>query len=446
MLAKPDNIVAISTPYGKGGVGIVRLSGPDLSVFATEILGELPPARHARYSAFMDRQGETIDQGIALYFPAPNSYTGENVLEFQGHGGIAMPQMLLQRCLQLGARLAEPGEFTQRAFLNNKLDLAQAESIADLIDATTAQAARSAMRSLQGEFSQAVNRLVKKIIHFRMLIEATIDFPEEETEILGIDKREQELDALIVSLDEMLATARQGSLLREGVHLVLAGQPNAGKSSLLNRLSGEEVALVSEIAGTTRDIIRQTIQIEGIPVHLIDTAGLRESEDAIERMGIDRARQNIQKADMVLLLTDANDVQEEADRRILETMPAKIPVIRIYNKIDLAGRHSEMIEDQSGCSIYLSAKSGEGMQLLHDKILALVGWHHDAGAYMARERHLKALQDALSNLNSAKHVISQQEFLAEDLRLAQEKLNSITGEFTSDDLLGEIFGSFCIGK
>jgi len=445
-LAKPDNIVAIATPQGRGGIGIVRLSGPDLTNIIAGILGKPPVPRQANYAAFLDAQGQILDQGIALYFPAPHSYTGENVLELQGHGGIAMPQLILQRCLELGARLAEPGEFTQRAFLNNKLDLAQAESVADLIDATTSQAARSAMRSLQGEFSRAVHNITNALIHLRMLVEAMLDFPEEEVDLADIGRRENSLHEIIFDLEKVLMLAKQGSLLREGAHVVLIGEPNVGKSSLLNRLSGEEVALVSDIPGTTRDVIRQAIQLNGIPLHIIDTAGLREAMDKIEQMGIARTHETVKKADIILLLADTNAVSAEEGLKVLASLPPDIPRLEVFNKIDLTGQPPHLEEKNGQSRIFLSAKTGAGIDLLYKKLLELVGWHQESGVFMARERHLQALLEALGHLRSAAAITTQTEVLAEELRLAQEALNAITGEFTADDLLGKIFGSFCIGK
>jgi tRNA modification GTPase len=414
---------------------------------AKSILGRLPPARTAVFSAFLDATGEALDEGIALFYPAPHSYTGEDVLELQGHGGLAAPQLVLQRCLELGARVAAPGEFTERAFLNNKLDLAQAESVVDLIDATTAQAARSAFRSLQGDFSVQIRKLVDQLIRLRMLTEAMLDFPEEGIDALDFEQRNKWLAELMSELDKILGLAKQGSILREGAHVALVGQPNVGKSSLLNRLSGEEVAIVSDVPGTTRDVIRQAIQLNGVPLHIMDTAGLRISDDVVERIGIARTYGAIQKADAILLIRGADGEAEDADNeRILSEMPSGVPVLRIFNKIDLVGKPAGMIEEGHGTSIYLSAKTGEGIDLLREKLLALVGWHHESGVFMARERHVRALVEAQGNLQTAYGVASQPELFAEELRLAQEALNSITGEFTSDDLLGEIFSRFCIGK
>ena len=364
----------------------------------------------------------------------------------QGHGGTAVLQLVLQRCLELGARLAQPGEFTLRAFLNDKLDLAQAESVADLIDATTSQAARSAARSLQGEFSQAIRQMVGKLIRLRMLVEAMLDFPEEETDVPDVELRNAQLDGLCKELKKILSLAQQGSLLREGAHIVLTGQPNVGKSSLLNCLSGEEVALVSAVPGTTRDVIRQAVQIGGVPLHIMDTAGLRESRDEVEMLGIARTHSTLQKADAILLLLDAGLGISTADRKILDELPQNIPKLLIFNKIDLLGQAARMEEIEGEYHIYLSAKTGSGLELLRDKLLALLGWHQDAGVFMARERHIRALLAAQDHLQRAAGEVSRAEIFAEELRLAQEFLNSITGEFTADDLLGEIFSRFCIGK
>lgn len=446
MPPKPDCVAAIATAPGRGGIGVVRVSGQELSALAEALLGKEIAPRHATYASFLDAQGQIMDQGIALFFPAPHSYTGEDVLELQGHGGTAVLQLVLQRCLELGARLAHPGEFTQRAFLNDKLDLAQAESVADLIDATTSQAARSAMRSLLGEFSQAIHRLVDGLIQLRMLVEAMLDFPEEEVDVPDITQRDRQLGMLRDELDRILNLARQGSLLREGAHIVLVGQPNVGKSSLLNCLSGEEVALVSEIPGTTRDVIRQAIQIGGVPFHIIDTAGLRETHDAVEQMGVARTRSTLQKADAILILLDASLGMSADDRKILNELPSNIPRLHIFNKVDLLAQPAHVEQRDGECHIYLSAKTGAGLDLLRNKLLALIGWHQEAGVFMARERHVRALIAARDHLVRAAKVVSQAEFFAEELRLAQDHLNSITGEFTADDLLGQIFSRFCIGK
>ncbi len=447
MPIKPENIAAIATAHGRGGIGVVRVSGHDLADMVVCITGRHLSPRNATVAAFLDASGAVIDRGIAIYFPAPNSYTGEDVLELQGHGGSAVLQLVLQRCLELGARLAQPGEFTQRAYLNDKLDLAQAESVADLIDATTAQAARSAMRSLQGEFSFSIHQLVSQLIDLRMLVEAMLDFPEEELDFLDVNKRNSKLGKIITDLDRTLMLAQQGSLLREGAQVVLVGQPNVGKSSLLNLLSGEEVALVSDIPGTTRDLIRQSIQINGIPLHIIDTAGLRESQDKIEMMGIERTRAAAEKADVILLMLDARNTISEDDENILNALPPKIPRMHIFNKVDLLQESGRLIEaDDNDANIYLSAKTGAGLDLLRNKLLALIGWHNEGGVFMARERHIRALFSAQKHLLQAAQEVVHAELFAEELRLAQECLNSITGEFSSDDLLGEIFGRFCIGK
>ena len=439
----PDRIAAIATAPGRGGIGVVRLSGPDLAGLAHILTGKALQPRRAIYASFLDGQGQVIDQGIALYFAAPHSYTGEDVLELQGHGGPAVLQAVLQRCLDLGARAARPGEFTERAYLNDKLDLAQAESVADLIDATTAQAARSAMRSLQGDFSQAVHALVDGLIRLRMLVEAMLDFPEEEVDAPDLARRNRELVAVRSELERVSGLARQGSLLREGAHIVLVGQPNVGKSSLLNRLSGEEVALVSDIPGTTRDVIRQAIQLEGVPLHILDTAGLRESEDVVERMGIARTRSAAEKADLILVLLDARQGVTADDQTILATLPPDTPRLFVFNKCDLLDAGGAQGEADH---LYLSAKTGDGLDELRRRLLALIGWHQEAGVFMARERHLRALDAARGHLARAADEAARAELFAEELRLAQEALNSITGEFTADDLLGEIFSRFCIGK
>ena len=446
MRPRSEIIAAIATAHGRGGIGVVRVSGHNLAALAEVILDRLPIPRCVTYTSFLDTKGLVLDQGIALFFPAPQSYTGEDVLELQGHGGTAVLQLVLQRCLELGARLAQPGEFTLRAFLNGKLDLAQAESVADLIDAATSQAARSAVRSLQGEFSQAIRQLVDKLIRLRMLVEAMLDFPEEGIDVPDKALRDMQLNVLCKELERILGLAQQGSLLREGAHIVLAGQPNVGKSSLLNCLSGEEVALVSEVPGTTRDVIRQSIQINGVPLHIMDTAGLRESRDEVELLGIARTHSTLQKADAILLLLDVRQGISTADRKILDELPPNIPRLHIFNKIDLLDQVARVEEKHGECHIYLSAKTGSGLGLLRDKLLALIGWHQEAGVFMARERHVRALRAAQNHLQRAAEEASRAEIFAEELRLAQEFLNSITGEFTADDLLGEIFSRFCIGK
>lgn len=438
---RDDTISAIATAPGRGGIGVVRVSGPLVADIAHGILGKLPLPRQAHLGNFLDGQGEIIDQGIALYFSAPNSFTGEEVLELQGHGGPAVLQNVLNRCLELGARLAQPGEFTQRAYLNDKLDLAQAESVADLIDAATSQAAKSAMRSLQGEFSRQVKALVDALINLRMLVESTLDFPEEELDFLQAAHAKERLAALNETLQALIARAKQGWLLREGLHVVLIGQPNVGKSSLLNRLAGDEIAIVTPVAGTTRDTVRQEIQLHGIPLHIIDTAGLRETIDSVEQIGIARTWQAIEKADIALVIIDAVQGLRAEDNAILAQLPEKIPVVHVFNKADL------LQQIPSGGELYLSAKTGLGIEALKQRILALAGWRQTGeNAFMARERHVRALQQAEASMQRADQNWNQLELLAEELSLAQKALNSITGEFTADDLLGEIFSRFCIGK
>ncbi len=444
-LPNADSIAAIATAQGRGGIGVVRISGRHIETLVCGILGKLPVKRHATCGNFLDENGDTLDQGIALFFPAPHSYTGEDVLELQGHGGPAVLQLVLQRCLDLGARLAQPGEFTRRAFLNNKLDLVQAESVADLIDANTAEAARSAMRSLHGEFSVAIHGMVDELTNLRMLIEAMLDFPEEDVEAIDLEHRDVFLSNVRSRLQNTLNTANQGSLLREGAHVVIAGQPNVGKSSLLNRLAGEEVALVSDVPGTTRDVIRQAIQIRGVPLHIMDTAGLRESVDTVENMGIARAHQTMHRADLILLLIDASNGLSAQDEAILAELPASIPRLLVFNKADLLD--SSTVVSASTPFILVSAKTGEGIEELRGQMLAAVGWRdQESGTFMARERHVRALILAQTHLIQAQEVLASAELFAEELRLAQLALNEITGEFTADDLLGEIFSRFCIGK
>jgi tRNA modification GTPase len=422
----------------------VRASGPDVTRLIAGLVGRDLTPRQAVFTRFLDAQGNALDEGIALYFRAPHSFTGEEVLELQGHGGPQVLQMILERCLELGARPAEPGEFSRRAFLNDKIDLAQAESIADLIDAQSKEAARSAVRSLSGEFSRHIHTLVEGLIQLRMLIEATLDFPEEEIDALEKADAIGQLSRLDAGLGSLLAQARQGALLREGLNVVLIGQPNVGKSSLLNCLAGFEAAIVTEIAGTTRDTVREAILIEGVPLHITDTAGLRETDDPIERLGIERAWSAVERADIALLLIDANHGVGEQESAILARLPA-IPVLTVHNKIDLAGGQPQMVT--GGTEIWLSAKTGAGMDLLRYRLLELAGWQAAGeGSFMARGRHLEALKTAQGHLAQASHCLLQLELFAEELRLAQEALASITGEFTADDLLGQIFSNFCIGK
>ncbi len=443
-------IAAIATAPGRGGVGVIRISGSNLLPFAFALTGKTPKPRYATLADFRAADGSTIDSGLLLYFPNPHSFTGEDVLELQGHGGPVVLQMLLARCLDLGARLAEPGEFSRRAFLNGKMDLTQAEAVADLIDAATASAARSAVRSLQGEFSRAIGELNAELINLRMLVEATLDFPEEDIDFLKAADAFGRLERLQRKLAEIFDRAGQGKLLQSGLHVVLAGQPNVGKSSLLNRLAGDDLAIVTPIAGTTRDALRSTIQIEGIPLHIIDTAGLRETEDEVERIGIERSWKEIERSDVVLLLVDSRSGVVEADRDILQRLPANLQRITIYNKIDLAERHPERHEEADGVAISLSAKANQGIELLRQELLRIAGWHQTEDVFIARERHLRALSAAQEHVAAARSVVEDilpaLELFAEELRLAQHALGEITGEFTADDLLGVIFSRFCIGK
>jgi tRNA modification GTPase len=446
-LPRTDTIAAIATASGRGGIGVVRVSGGDLLSFAATLTGQSPSPRRAMLRHFLASDGVAIDQGILLYFPAPHSFTGEDVLELQGHGGPIVMQILLARCLELGARVAEPGEFSKRAFLNDKLDLVQAEAIADLIEATTAAAARSALRSLSGEFSREVSALVARLTELRMLVEATLDFPEEEIDVLRDTDAAARLAAIRADLAALLERARAGRLLRSGLHVVLAGLPNVGKSSLLNRLAGEERAIVTEVAGTTRDAVRETIQIEGIPLHIIDTAGLRETDDVVEKIGIARAWAEIERADVVLQLVDARGGETLADHAIAVRLPVSVERIVVENKCDLAGQAAARFTEGNRVHLRLSAKSGEGIGLLHDELLRVAGWSgHGEDVVLARERHLEALGLAAEKSALAARRLGQIELCAEELRLAQEALSRITGEFTADDLLGEIFSRFCIGK
>ncbi len=445
-----DTIAAIATANGRGGVGVIRISGSNLLPFAFALTGKAPGARHATLANFMAADGTAIDSGLLLHFPAPHSFTGEDVLELQGHGGMVVMQMLLARCLDLGARLAEPGEFSRRAFLNGKMDLAQAEAVADLIDAATTSAARSAVRSLQGEFSRAIGELNEGLINLRMLVEATLDFPEEDIDFLKAANAFGRLDRLQAALASVFDRAGQGKLLQSGLHVVLAGQPNVGKSSLLNRLAGDDLAIVTAVAGTTRDALRSTIQIEGIPLHIIDTAGLRETDDEVEKIGIERSWREIERADVVLLLVDARTGVGDADREILARLPAGLKRITVHNKIDLSGAPPERHDEADSVAISLSAKANRGIELLRGELLRIAGWHPAEDVFIARERHLRALAAAQEHVAAARQVVDGPlpalELFAEELRLAQQSLGAITGEFTADDLLGVIFSRFCIGK
>jgi tRNA modification GTPase len=441
-----DTIAAVATAPGRGGIGVVRVSGGSLLPLAEALSGKSPRPRTATLTDFLAADGSVIDNGLLLYFPAPRSFTGEDVLELHGHGGNVVLQMLLARCLDLGARLAEPGEFTRRAYLNGKLDLAQAEAVIDLIDASTAAAARSAMRSLQGEFSQEVRALLDRLVELRTLAEATLDFPDEEIDFLESADALSRLKTLQAKITEITERARQGHLLQGGLHVVLAGQPNVGKSSLLNRLAGDELAIVTPLAGTTRDVVRGTLHVEDIPLHVIDTAGLREPGDEIERIGIGRAWREIEKADIVVLLVDARQGVCDADRAILAQLPPDMARITVHNKIDLAGKAPEQCAGTDGTAIWLSAKSGDGIDLLQQELLRVAGWRPAEHVFIARERHLRALAETLGHLQAAQAHLAQLELSSEELRMAQKSLAVITGEFSADDLLGEIFGSFCIGK
>ncbi|HZV62976.1 MAG TPA: tRNA uridine-5-carboxymethylaminomethyl(34) synthesis GTPase MnmE [Methylophilaceae bacterium] len=444
---KGDTIAAIATAPGSGGIGIVRVSGPGCQQIAHHITGDIPPPRQALYRAFNGENGSLIDRGIVIYYAAPHSYTGEDVLELQAHGGPALMQMLLDRCIALGARHAEPGEFTRRAYLNDKLDLAQAEAVADVISAATVEAARSAVRSLSGEFSNKIQSLLKRLIDLRLFIEACLDFPEEEIDFISQGNIKERLTEISSEVTSIFNEARQGNLLREGMQVVIIGQPNVGKSSLLNSLAGEDVAIVTPIAGTTRDTIKNTIQINGIPIHVIDTAGLRETSDEIERVGIARTWRALERADIAIILVDVGSGIGEQEKSILEALTPELPKIWVHNKIDLKGKSPRVEEKEEAIHVFLSAKTGEGIDLLQHQLLQAVGWQPSGGGnFMARTRHLAALTAVQNHLQSATERLSQPELVAEELRMAQEFLNSITGKFTPDNLLGEIFSRFCIGK
>ncbi len=463
-----DTIAAIATASGAGGIGVVRVSGSLVKAIATAILGQCPAPRYAAYLDFKEADNQLIDRGIAIYYNNPHSYTGEDVLELQAHGGTALMQLLLARCIALGARQAGPGEFTQRAYLNDKLDLAQAEAVADVINAATAEAAKSAVRSLSGEFSNRINVLLSKLIDLRLYVEACLDFPEEEIDFITQGHVAEKLCGIQNELADIFAKAKQGSLLREGINVVLVGQPNVGKSSLMNQLAGEEIAIVTPIAGTTRDTIKNVIQINGVPLHIIDTAGLRETDDEIEKFGIARTWASLQTAHIVLLLVDAAHGITQEEKSILDRLPHDLPRIWVHNKIDLSTNTAKItqntLDDESKADstnnsainslqethIFISAKFGLGLDLLKNHLLQLVGFNTSAdggeGIFMARARHLEALIKVEQHLKSAGLQMDMAELVAEELRLAQYSLSSITGEFTPDDLLGEIFSRFCIGK
>lgn len=441
-----DTIAAIATPPGNGGVGIIRISGPAALDLARQITRKAPKPRYAQLCRFHDADGSSIDSGLALYFPGPASFTGEDTLELQGHGGSVVLDMLLRRVLSLGARLANPGEFSQRAFLNNKIDLAQAEAIADLITSGTEQAVRSAQQSMQGVFSEQINELIDELIELRVYIEAAIDFVDEEIDFLSDGMVANKIQQLLGKIQKIHATAQQGRLLHDGMTVVLAGKPNAGKSSLLNALAGHDAAIVTDIAGTTRDVLRERIQIDGMPLHIIDTAGLHDSDNIVEQEGIRRALLEIEKADKVLLLLDSTDSD---NAQVLSQLPPDSDVTLVFNKIDLSGQPAKSIERPHQAEIYLSAKTGSGLDLLKQHLKRSVGFGETGdNVFIARRRHLQALSLAEQAVGNAGNQLQNQapELVAEDLRQAQISLSEITGEFSSDDLLGEIFGSFCIGK
>jgi tRNA modification GTPase len=450
-----DTIVAQATASGRGGVGIIRVSGGLATQVATRILGKLPAVRSAEYLPFKNIDGLVIDQGIALYFAGPHSFTGEDVLELQGHGGQVVVDMLIKTILELpGIRLARPGEFSERAFLNDKLDLAQAEAIADLIDASSEQAAKSALRSLQGEFSNYINKLVEQVIYLRMYVEAAIDFPDEEIDFLTDGKIQTDLAQIIQQIEQVRKQAKQGSLLREGMRVVIAGRPNAGKSSLLNALAGREAAIVTDVAGTTRDVLKEHIHIDGMPLHIIDTAGLRESDDKVELIGIERAWQEINQADRVLFMLDSTDTKESDPHIIWPEFMAKLPanmgLSLIRNKADLSGESIRQSSTNGYAVFHISASQNLGIDLLAEHLKDCMGFNAtNEGQFIARRRHLDAIDKAAAHLYIGKEQLESHlagELLAEELRLTQQYLNEITGEFSSDDLLTKIFSSFCIGK
>lgn len=449
-MTSTDTIAAVSTPPGRGGIGIVRVSGPATAAIAEALIGRLPSPRSAHYCAFRDATDTVIDRGVALYFPAPASFTGEDVLELQGHGGPVVMDMLLAATLAGGARPAQPGEFSQRAFLNGRMDLSQAEAVADLIDSGSRAAARSAMRSLDGAFSQQVQALAAALTEVRALVEACIDFPEEEVDFLSDPQLEQRLDALRSQLAEIRASAGRGVLLKEGVRVVLAGQPNVGKSSLMNLLVGRDSAIVTDIPGTTRDIIREHIQLDGLPLHLFDTAGIRAPGDVVEECGVQRAWDAIESADALLLVIDDRTGMADADRDILARTPARVSRIVVNNKIDLSGARPGAVRNGEELHVRLSAATGAGIEALESSLKECVGYElGEEGAFMARRRHLDALERTQAAVDAAREVLRIHragELAAEELRQAQQALGEITGEVTSDDILGEIFSRFCIGK
>jgi len=444
-----DTIVAIASPLGRGAVGVIRISGPDVPRVAVALLGTLPEPRVARLRCFRDADGSALDEGLALYFPAPASFTGEHVLELQGHGGAFILDRVLRRVLGMGVRMARPGEFSERAFLNGKIDLAQAEAVADLIDAGTTAAARAAVRSMQGEFSTRIRELQSQLTELRVYVEAAIDFPDEEIDFLSAPALQDRLSRVFAGFESITAAARQGAMLREGLNVVIAGSPNAGKSTLLNRLVGDEIAIVTNLPGTTRDVLRQQVHFDGLPVNLIDTAGLRAAADVVEEEGIRRAKSEMQRADRMLYVLDATlgCVPAATD---LAHLPPAVPVVFVMNKIDLLGIAPRLDSHAGFARVFLSAQTGAGIELLRDHVKVSAGYRDaDSGALSARRRHLDALRRARELAESAAATLRDThaaELFAEDLRLAQRHLSEITGDFTSEDLLGEIFGSFCIGK
>jgi tRNA modification GTPase len=445
-----ETIVAIATAPGRGGVGVVRLSGDTSVEIANAICGKLAEPRLAKYSHFRDEDNEIIDSGVVIYFPNPASFTGEDVIELQGHGSPLVLDRLCQRAITLGARMARPGEFSERAFLNNKMDLAQAEAVADLIESSTEQAARSAMRSLQGVFSAHINTLLLQLTELRMFVEAAIDFSDEEIDFLAEAAVDEQLLALLQTVDSITSSAQQGRLLREGMSVVLAGQPNAGKSSLHNQLAGHDAAIVTDVAGTTRDILREQIHLGGLPLRISDTAGLHDSTDIVEQEGIRRTQNELAQADHILLVIDDNAGLTDKDQKIRDDMPSHIPLTLVRNKIDKNGRSSELVELDGETILYLSAKTGDGMSMLEKYLCDSVGYHpEDEGVFIARRRHLDALERARIAIDAGYHCLSGMgagELLAEELRQAQHALGEITGTFSNEDLLDKIFSSFCIGK
>lgn len=441
-LMKHDTIVARATPEGRGGVAVIRVSGPKVRSIAEAILKQLPKPRYATFSSFFDPSDDVIDEGLALFFEGPHSFTGEDVLELHGHGGLYVVDRLIRCVISLGARLAKPGEFSERAFLNDKIDLIQAEAIADIIEASSVNAAKAAIRSLQGEFSKKIENFLSSLIRLRMYVEAAIDFAEEEIDFLKDDKIARDLQSLIQELQSIEAGAQQGSLLRQGIKTVIIGKPNVGKSSLLNALSEKEVAIVTDIAGTTRDVLRENIVIDGMPLHIIDTAGLRESQDVVEREGIRRAHLEMSDADLILCVSDARENAED-----ISFLPQDIPVIMVKNKIDIILETPKIKTSNTHSEIFLSAKTYQGIDLLKQEIKRCAGLKENTeGVFSARVRHLSALARARDALHQGTTHLMAGELLAEDLRTAQLALNEVTGEFTTDDLLGKIFSSFCIGK